>query len=391
MEDSKHPSYAGLPVERETPEHGPADESGVRAQSQRLEHIGAAPDAAIDEDGNPIVYCIDDIGQGVERGDGGVELSPAVVGNDQGASAEVESSPRISRVGDTLEDQGQPGAGGEPFERSPVECGIELAGDERLERGAVGIGEAGLPQAAKIGQVDLVRETEAIAGIALAFALNGYGGREAQGFTACLLRALDQLPRELAIAKDVKLKPEQGGGTLARDFLDGGSGECTDHVNRVGGSRRAGGRDFTIRVCQPLERGGRYEHGRGQSVTEQLNARIDAADIDQYARAQPITLESLAVGAQRHFVFGTTRVVIKDVARQHCPRRLLELFEIYQLIDGHDRETPARSGLELPVDLSLLRSIDGFRLPALEQKRLQIGRQEVACGFVADVQSVVVD
>ena len=78
---------ASLAVVRQSPEHGPADEHHTGAERQRLEHVGAAPHAAVHEYGQPAGQRGNDGLQRVHGGQTAVQLSAAVVGDDDAAGA----------------------------------------------------------------------------------------------------------------------------------------------------------------------------------------------------------------------------------------------------------------------------------------------------------------
>src|SRR5258708_3010176 len=69
MQQVEHAFDARLAEGTEPPEVWPADSDGTRAQRQRLDDIGAAPEAGIDQHGNAAVDRLDDLGQAsmVER------------------------------------------------------------------------------------------------------------------------------------------------------------------------------------------------------------------------------------------------------------------------------------------------------------------------------------
>lgn len=75
---------------RQAPEDGPADPAKVRPQGQGLEDVGAVPDAPVDVDGDLAVDGGDHLGQGVESGQGAVELAASVVGHDDPVDAVVD-------------------------------------------------------------------------------------------------------------------------------------------------------------------------------------------------------------------------------------------------------------------------------------------------------------
>ena len=66
---------------------------GVGAEGERLEHVGAGADAAVEEDRQLVADRLGDRRQGVERGDRAVDLAAAVVGDDD----PVDPAPRAPR------------------------------------------------------------------------------------------------------------------------------------------------------------------------------------------------------------------------------------------------------------------------------------------------------
>lgn len=66
-----------------------------RAERERLEDVGPAPDARIEVDRDPAGGGGDDLGQGVERGRDRVELAAAVVRDDDAVDAVREGQVRV--------------------------------------------------------------------------------------------------------------------------------------------------------------------------------------------------------------------------------------------------------------------------------------------------------
>ncbi len=63
QQDPEHAGDAVGATECEAPEDGAADEHGARAQRERLQHVGAAADTAVDEHVEPIADHFGDRGQ----------------------------------------------------------------------------------------------------------------------------------------------------------------------------------------------------------------------------------------------------------------------------------------------------------------------------------------
>lgn len=61
---------------------------------------------AVDVYRDPAVDCGGDFGEGVQRGEGAVELPPAVIGDDEAAAAVVEGQEGVFRGGDPVMGRG---------------------------------------------------------------------------------------------------------------------------------------------------------------------------------------------------------------------------------------------------------------------------------------------
>lgn len=92
-----------LPVVRQPPQHGAADPHELRTQRQRLEDVGPVPDPAVHVHGDPPLGRGHDLGQGVEGGQGAVELPAAVVGDDDAVDAVLEGEVRVFGRGDAFD------------------------------------------------------------------------------------------------------------------------------------------------------------------------------------------------------------------------------------------------------------------------------------------------
>ena len=73
----------------------PGDERRLRAERERLQHVGAAPDAAVDVDLAAPGDRLDDLGQRVERRRDPVELPAAVIRDDDPGRAVLDREQRV--------------------------------------------------------------------------------------------------------------------------------------------------------------------------------------------------------------------------------------------------------------------------------------------------------
>ena len=129
-EQLEHAPRSRLPVGRETPERRAAGENGAGAERQCLDHVGAAADAAVDVDLDPAVDGLDDLGQ--ERGGrrDGVELTAAVIRDDDRVGAVLDCEQRVLAGLDPLQDERERG------ERRAARRGRPRSATDRSRRAA---------------------------------------------------------------------------------------------------------------------------------------------------------------------------------------------------------------------------------------------------------------
>ncbi len=77
---------AGLAVDGEAPQVGPADHHRLGPEGDGLHDVGAAPDAAVEHDLDLVAHRVDDRGQHPDRRRRAVEVVAAVVGDRQGGA-----------------------------------------------------------------------------------------------------------------------------------------------------------------------------------------------------------------------------------------------------------------------------------------------------------------
>src|SRR5690606_22101225 len=78
-------------------QEGPPDQAAPCAQRQRLDDVRAAADATVDENFRLAIHRLNNRRQSVDAGNALVELSPAMVGNDDAAGTQLCDAPRILR------------------------------------------------------------------------------------------------------------------------------------------------------------------------------------------------------------------------------------------------------------------------------------------------------
>ena len=110
----------------------------LRAEGERRGHVGAAPDAAVEQHLQPVADRVDDVGQRLDRRHRSVELAAAVVRDDDPGGAVLGGQDGVLGVEDALDDDGNRSGRDEPLQVGPVERRVEqverLAGRLGVER-----------------------------------------------------------------------------------------------------------------------------------------------------------------------------------------------------------------------------------------------------------------
>ena len=341
-------SHAGLACHCETPELRPADRAAVRTQRQRLDDVGAPPDAAVKQDRGAARHRIGDARQRVERARHTVELAPAVVGDKHPVHAVRHRFGGVGGVEDALEQERPFPHGTQRSDVVPLHALIRQRQHSLVEGGeVVGVsGPAvvaegdlrnGAPHAKQPAQLerhvgDLAgreagRDDEAVADVALAVAENLRVDCDDQGLVACRRRALRHLVGEPAVSVNVGLEPARLDAGLGQLF------ECADRavaeaIDGAGLGCRACRSGLALRPKQAGEPRGWDDERHGQSSAEERGREIAARRSADGARIERHRVERGYVPAERVFVAGTAIDEVEHRARQHAPSFLPERRDV---------------------------------------------------------------
>mmetsp|Transcript_633 Transcript_633/g.1511 ORF Transcript_633/g.1511 Transcript_633/m.1511 type:complete len:397 (+) Transcript_633:372-1562(+) len=341
---AEHPFGAGLPVGGDAPQHGPRQADGPGAERDRLEDVGAPPDAPVEQHLDAVLeplpaesrrHLLEDL----DRAPRVVELAAPVVGDDDARDAGVpRGEQRVLGRLDALEDDREGGQGPEPREVVPAQRrvvegpqrahhaapAVDLVPAHRARRGALkGVAHVGLPPPG-----------------------DGHVHGHKERLEPERLDPPDDRLGPRAVAADVEL--EEGGlprGALRGDLLEGPRGERGDHVDDAG---RAGGAHQ-----RPLPLGVRHaHHGAAADVDrergrlpEDAAARRHAPDADEHAGPEEDPLEGRRALAQRGLGLGARLVVVPRLLGHRSPRRQPHVFEVD---DGLQRGHRRLAGALLP-------------------------------------------
>src|SRR5262245_64592569 len=102
IEELEHAVHAGLTERPETPEIRATDTDGLRAERERLEHVAAAPEPAVDEHANPPLHRGHHLGQTLDRRAPALLRAAPVIRHDDAVDAVSHGELRVLPGLDTL-------------------------------------------------------------------------------------------------------------------------------------------------------------------------------------------------------------------------------------------------------------------------------------------------
>jgi len=389
-------AHARLPGDGEPVHVGPAEQDRVRSERQRLEDVGAAPDAAVEENGDPAVDRLRHAGQRVERADRSVDLAPAVVRDDDPVHARVDRSPRVVGMHDALEHDRQlrplaqerqvvpregwarvhldealdrlAGAGG----REPLRVVADQL-EERSESGRSGSwGGARQPSARILVEQSLEDGVARVLGDPLAAQegevcelevarapAEGRGvERDDDRLAPAGLGAADEALDEVVRHAPVELEPAGAVAQQLRDVLHRRRGLIGEDHRDTGRRRSRGDGPLRVAVSQ-LEHADRREQERvGDPAAEELDARVALGDVAQHARDDLPAAEGLAVRTHRLLEAGPGGDVCECLLAH---RRLGAAFELGEL------HRDARSAAADAADVDLGLALDASHVPVFNR------------------------
>ena len=120
---------AGLARDREAPKMRPPDQAGRGAERHRLDHVAAAPDAAVDQHRDAAFDRLGHGRQSADRGDRAVQLAAAVVGDDHAVDAVIDRGARLVRMQDALQEQRPRPDLAQPGDIAPAQRRVEQVVD----------------------------------------------------------------------------------------------------------------------------------------------------------------------------------------------------------------------------------------------------------------------
>ena len=335
-------------ADRRRVDERPADEGEAGAEGERLEHVGAAPKAAVEQH-RRLPADGDDALEHVQGRDGAVELPAAVVGDDDGVGAGGAGACRVVGVQQALQYQVAFPEASDALEVGPGEVAAvrvvaqhvaredgraarrvvvlevrHAVAEQRLQEGAE---QPARVRQALPGQRQVRPKGRVEAGPHVVLAVRGHrrvGGDHQRPETGPG-DALDEGIDLCLIAGQVGLKP--GAGMGLGDRLERDERRAADDHRYVGCRRSACHDDVAAIGRQGAQADGRDAERRGVGAAEE-RARLRAVrDIDQHPRQETEVVERGPVAPQRRLALRAADDVAEDRLGQMPSCRAFEVVE----------------------------------------------------------------
>ncbi len=335
------------------------------AQRQRLDDIGAAPDAAVQHDRELLADGVRDLRQHLDRGLRAVELAAAVVRHEDAVRAVLGREPRVFHRHDALDQEllrpqlAQPGEVLPVQLRAPrAEFGqgwrrdaaaivdiqvLEARHARRQQRAQEDAGEPARVQRPvhHVGEVERERHFEIVAAVVLAVAADDHIGGNHQRLETGVERTGNEATRQVVVLGHVELEP-LGAAGVPGNPLHRHERSRGQHVRHAGGRRGPAERDVGVVAVEPRGSSRRDAEWRLESPAPQRHFLRALRHVHQRARHEADALEVGAVGAQRDLVLCAARQEFVCNARQPPLRDGLQVTDVVCLKIVHGPDFTAR-------------------------------------------------
>src|ERR1700733_9282871 len=145
-EEFERPEDAILPGAGDAPKVRAADQNRAGAERQRLDDIDSAPEAAVDQHRRFAADRVHDAGKRADGGDRAVELTPAMIGDDDSVGAAIDRLTRFAGVQQALDQERPAPLSAQPFDIAPADIRVQLfdhQGAEGADRGPLAVIDKG--------------------------------------------------------------------------------------------------------------------------------------------------------------------------------------------------------------------------------------------------------
>ena len=309
--------HAGLAADRGCVQERPSDEHEVRAERQRLQHVGAAADAAV-EHHRHAARGFRDLRQHPQRRDRAVELAAAVVRHHDAVDAVVLCGARVGDGQNALDHERPLPAPADQLDVLPrqliavADRALEVARDHRRAAGRIQVLEMRhavlhdgarkrADRPARMGHhvpdelgARLDRNAEAGSHVVLAVGRDRYVHGQHEHLVARGGDAIDQRFDARGIARQIGLVP--GGGARGANLLEPDQrSPAQDHRNVCVGGGLCEGEIAAVGA----DRGGAHRgdaERRGVGAAEQHLGVAPPRDVDEVPRDERVILIAVEIG-----------------------------------------------------------------------------------------------
>ena len=352
-EDLEGAGGAGFAGSAETISISAADEHGAGTEAKGFDDVGAAADATVEQDFGLASYGGDDFRKHAERRGNSVELTAAVIRNDDAGGSLVDGAASIVGGENALRDDR---AGPEfaepakifPGDDSATERGADVderhgafAGNDDVgERRSPAVEEKGSEPTGtreKLRDIGKFREERAaekffhaVARVALAESGDRRVDGDDKGVETGLFGAVDGVLGDGATTDQIKLIPGRafGGGADVFQGMAGDGGEGVDGASVAGCG--CGGTFAT--VAAGIHHAGITDRSenRGKRKVERkdASANIGFGNGDGPARAEEDVIKDAAIFAESDFAVGAAIEVIENNAREAALRHFAKIVDV---------------------------------------------------------------
>jgi hypothetical protein len=349
-EDFEGADYAGVAGGGQAVGVGTAYEDSAGAEADGLYDVTATADAAIHQDFGAAVDGGDDFGKRADRGIDGIELTAAVVGDDDGGDAFIHGAARVVSCEQAFHDdwarpdaadpaQVVPGDGGvgerggdvhqlhRPFARDGdvFELGDSPIGEKRGEPARV---REKLREKRELGEERVAQELlHAVARIAFAHSGDWRVHGDDKSGVASAVGTIDAAFGCGAASEEIQLIPRGafGGGFHVFQLVAGDGGK---DVACAGFARGFGGGNFSAGMHQSAVADGCEQAGKGQIKSDDAHAEITFVEGDGVARAKQDVVEGAGIFAERGFVVGAAIEVIENGTRETALGEAAKILDV---------------------------------------------------------------
>ena len=364
---SRHFAHTDLAHRAEPVEKGASDQHALGAERTRFQHVLTAAHAAVHPDLDAAADRFGNRRQGRDRTRRAVELTPAMVADDQRIGAGVGGEARVLGVHDPFQDQRAAPALLDPLDVAPIQPRVELLGGPAAQRAHVlhaldvaddvaelaSLRAQHVPAPARLEcEVDQIlegrfrRRRQPVLQVLVALPEDLQIQRQHQRRAARGLRAVDQPFDEVAIAHHVELEPERLRGRRCDvlDRADAHRRQRERHAERFGGARRE---DLAVGVLHAGQAGRRERHGHRYRLAGHRRADRATVHVDGDALAQLQLREVRFVGAIGALGPRARVAIVVEHPRDALLRQRAQVFDI----GDHDRhqEPPCRPRCYCPA------------------------------------------